>query len=103
MTSPRLWKTWRVSDSLLRSARSALPDAPEQHRKEFADFDSQFAEMLENNEHELALDFLQEMAGLVQTKGGFWKQLEQAAVNMDLDDRVPFFRSEFNKALLTMK
>jgi len=99
MTSPQLWKTWKVSDALLRRARVALPNPDAESKEEFARLDGQFAEMLDHNEHELALDFIEEMGLIAQPRGGFWKDLERAAENMELVDRIPRIRSEFDKAL----
>lgn len=103
MTSPRLWKTWKVSDALLRRARLALPNPDPSSKQEFDRLDGQFTEMLENNEHELALDMLEEMGLIAQPRGGFWKDLERAAANMELDGRIPRIRSEFDKALARIK
>jgi len=103
MTSPRLWKTWKVSDALLRRARLALPNPDAESKGEFTKLDKQFAEMLDHNEHELALDLIEEMGLIAQPRGGFWKDLERAAENMELEDRIPRIRSQFDKALARIK
>lgn len=61
--------------------------------------DNSFSEMLENNEHELALDVLEELGLICLPRGGFWRILERAALNMGLEDRVTRFRSEFYRSL----
>ncbi|MEM8947147.1 MAG: hypothetical protein AAGD11_18380 [Planctomycetota bacterium] len=99
MTNPKLWKTWKVSEILLRRARSALPEPPALEKDNFKQFDESFEEYLDHNEHEMALDMLEEMGGLCETRGGYWRDLERTAMNMGLDDRIAHFRSEFNKAL----
>jgi hypothetical protein len=103
MTSPRLWKRWKISDALLRRARLALPNPDTESKEEFAKLDRQFTEMLDHNEHELALDLIEEMGLIAQPRGGFWKDLERAAENMELEDRIPRIRSEFDKALAGIK
>lgn len=99
MTSPRLWKTWKVSESLLRRARTALPYPPSDVKIEFDRLDHALIEYLEHNEHELALDMLEEMGWICLPRGGFWKDLERAALNMGLENRIPAIRSQFEKAL----
>ncbi len=100
MFSFRLWKIWKGSESLLLKARAALPEVSLDHKDEFETKDKIFREFIDHNEHELALDVLEEMGVMTKPRGGFWKDLERAAVNMGLDDRVPSLRSEFDKALL---
>lgn len=99
MTSPRLWKIWKVSKSLLQRARASLPSPPEAAKTQFDRLDQSFTEYLDHNEHELALDMLEEMGTICSPSGGFWRDLERVALNMELVDRAPAFRSEFNKAL----
>lgn len=99
MVSPELWKRWKASDALLRGARLALPDVSDSRKEEFDRLDNTFAEMLDHNEYEVALDMIQEMGLIAQPRGGFWKDLERVAQLSDLDHRIPLFRSEFNKAL----
>ena len=76
-----------------------MPEVSDSSKEEFNKLDKQFAEMLDHNEHELALDILEEMGLIAQPRGGFWRDLERAAENMGLNDRVPRIRSEFDKAL----
>lgn len=99
MSSPRLWKTWRVSVTLLRHARASLPPPSASVTTDFDRLDQNFAEYLEHNEHELALNTLEEMGKLCLPRGGFWRDLERAANNMGLTSRVADLRVEFNKAL----
>jgi len=75
-----LFKRWKVSETLLKRAHAALPRP-------------------ESDEHELALDTLEELGDLVATRGGFWKDLMRAAENMTLLDRIPKLQKKFDDAL----
>jgi hypothetical protein len=99
MTSPRLWKTWKVSESLLRRAKTSLPAPPIDAKVDFDRLEESFQEFLERNEHELAMDMLEEMGKICLPRGGFWKDMERVALNMGLENRVAALRSEFDKAL----
>jgi len=99
MSSLHLRKIWKVSDTLLRRAREALPPPNKKSQIQFDRFDGHFREYLDHNEHELALDMLEEMGQLVPSRGGFWKDLERAARNMELEGRIPFFEEQFATAI----
>lgn len=71
--------------------------------EQFRALEKSFVEYLEHNEHELALDMLQEMGELVETRGGFWKDLIRAAENMKLLNRIPYFERKFEEALLRLQ
>ena len=72
-------------------------------KEEFERLDAQFFDMLEHNEHELALDMLEEIGWITQPRGGFWKDLIRAATNMKLEGRIPRLKAEFDKALARIK
>jgi hypothetical protein len=55
---------------------------------------TQYHEFLEHNELELALDILEELGHLISARGGFWRDLERAAENMGLADRLLAFREK---------
>jgi hypothetical protein len=55
--------------------------------------------MLDHNELELALDALEHAGSLVPTRGGFWKDLERAATNMELIARASQLRRRFQETL----
>ena len=94
---------WKISEALLRRAHEALPPPQEYAQEQFITLEKEFLEYLEHNEHELALDMLQELGGLVQPRGGFWKDLIRAAENMELPNRIPFFEREFREALSRLR
>jgi hypothetical protein len=56
---------------------------------------ARYHEFLEHNEFELALDTLEEIGNLVACRGGFWRDLERAAENMALVERLPKLRKNF--------
>jgi hypothetical protein len=95
MPDPKLVKSWKITETLLERARRALPVG---HEQGYAALLTQYREFLEHNELGLALDILEEMGHLVSAPGGFWRDLERAAENMDLADRVLAFRKAFSEA-----
>lgn len=86
-----------ISEALLGRARYALVCDPETLQEEFDRLDRDYAEALQANEHELALNALEDMGLLVYPRGRFWRDMERAALNMQLIERAAFFRSEFHK------
>ena len=93
-----LVKRWKISETLLKRAHSALP-RPENDDPTFLELERQFTEYVEHNEHELALDTLEDLGDLVAPRGGFWKDLMRAAENMTLLDRIPKLQKKFDEAL----
>lgn len=87
-----------ISAALLRQAHRALP-RPTKDEARFAHLEKEFFEYLDHNEHELALDMLQELGELAEPRGGFWKDLIRAAENMELPKRVPHFQQKYHEAL----
>jgi hypothetical protein len=99
MADAKLEKSWIITETLLKRARRALPDPSEQHEQEFATLLAQYREFLEHNEFGLALDTLEELGHLMPCRGGFWRDLERAADNMGLVDKLPALREAFSDAL----
>lgn len=99
MTTPELWKQWKVTEAHLRSAHRALPELPTEVAAEFERLQSEFSSFLDHNELELALDMLQELGELVTCRGGFWRDLERAAESMSLPNRMPYFRTRFEQSI----
>jgi hypothetical protein len=93
-----LIKRWKISETLLKRAHAAMP-RPENDNPTFIALEKQFAEYLEHNEHELALDTLEELGDLVSPRGGFWKDLMRAAENMTLLDRIPELQKRFDDTI----
>jgi len=98
MSDPELVKSWKVTETLLERARHALPDAPVDHEQACIALLAQYREFLEHNELELALDVLEELGHLISARGGFWRDLERAAENMGLLDRLPALQKAFSQA-----
>ena len=96
--NPALFKRWKISETLLKRAREALP-RPQTELPEFTALEKEFAEYLDHNEHELALNALEGLGDLVAPRGGFWRDLMRAAENMELLDRIPQFQRKFDQAL----
>ena len=96
MSNSKLVKSWKVTETLLERARRALPA---RHEQEYAALVTQYREFLEHNELELALDILEELGHLISARGGFWRDLERAAENMGLVNRLPALRKAFSEAL----
>ena len=99
MADVALFKRWKISEALLNRAHRALPRPDKSAEDQFGALEKQFFEYLTHNEHELALDMLQEAGDLVAPRGGFWKDLIRAAENMGLSKRIPYFESRFQDAL----
>jgi len=99
MPDAKLVKSWKITETLLERARGALPAAPMQHEQEAAALLAQYREFLEHNELGLALDILEELGYLISARGGFWRDLERAAENMGLVDRLPALRKAFTDTL----
>jgi hypothetical protein len=99
MTDVKLLKSWKITETLLERARHALPEASEQHKQEYAALLAEYHEFLAHNELELALNRLEELGHLIPCRGGFWRDLERAAENMGLVDRLPALRKAFSDAL----
>lgn len=94
-----LFKRRKISETLLTRARAALPRLIDED-VQFSELEKEFQESLERNEHELALDALEEMGDLVESRGGFWKDLIRVAENMELVHRIPNLQKKFDEALL---
>jgi hypothetical protein len=99
MADSRLEKSWSVTRTLLSRAKDALPVPPSEARAEFEETLAEYERMLGHNELELALDALEHAGGLVLARGGFWKDLERAATNMELVARASQLRRRFQEAL----
>ncbi|HEY6925255.1 MAG TPA: hypothetical protein VI653_17400 [Steroidobacteraceae bacterium] len=99
MPDAKLLKSWKITETLLERARCALPVAPAQHQQESAALLAQYQAFLKQNELGLALDILEEIGHLVCACGGFWRDLERAAKNMGLEDKLPRLRKAFSDAL----
>jgi hypothetical protein len=96
MSDSKLVKSWEVTETLLERAQRLLPAL---HEQGSAALLIQCREFLQHNELELALDTLEELGHLISAPGGFWRDLERAAENMGLIDRLPAFRKAFAEAL----
>jgi hypothetical protein len=88
-----------MSKSLLKRAHRMLPRPDLKDEEQFCHFENEFFEFLEHNEHELALDKLENLGKLVLPRGGFWKTLIRAATNMDLIRKVPYYEEKYSEVL----
>jgi len=95
MPDAKLVKGWKITRTLLERARHALPG---RHEPEYAVLLTRYHDFVEHNELELALDVLVELGQLTSARGGFWHDLERAAENMGLTDKLPAFRAAFAEA-----
>ena len=94
MNNPRLWKQWGIVTALLEDARRYLVSAPK-----FAEHGStsliQFDEYLAHNELGLALEEMASLGRGMECKAMFWRELQQAAQVMELNDVAEEFHQEF--------
>jgi hypothetical protein len=95
MPDAKIVKSWKITETLLERARRALSARDE---RQYAALLSRYREFMEHNELGLALDILEELGHLVSARGGFWRDLERAAENMGLAERLPAFRKAFSEA-----
>jgi len=91
MPSPELIKQWKATTTLLQRARHTITDQSAQVSK----LQNEFAKYLENNELELAMNMLEEIAELIPCREKFWRDLERAAQMMGLSERAKEFRTRF--------
>ena len=103
MANVALIKRWKVSEALLKRAHRALPSPEKKEENRFHALEKDFFSYLNHNEHELALDMLQELGEVVSPLGGFWKDLIRASENMELPKRVPYFQNKYDEALSRLK
>ena len=71
MPTPELVKRWRVTETLLERACRALPPPQDNAREEYNNLLIEYKKYIGHNEHELALDMLEEIGHLVPCRGGF--------------------------------
>jgi hypothetical protein len=103
MADVTLIKRWKVTEVLLKRAHKALPSPEHEEKEHFHALEKEFFDFLDHNEHELALDMLQELGDMLQPRGGFWKDLVRASENMELSNRVPYFDKKYDDALSLLK
>jgi hypothetical protein len=99
MSNVKLRKSWKITETLLERARRALPASFAAHEQQYAALLIQYGEFVAHNEFELALNVLEELGDLVSCRGGFWRNLERAAENMSLVEKLPNLRKRFSEAL----
>lgn len=99
VADPRLEKSWTITRTLLSRAKAALPLAPAGASAELEETLADYERLLNHNELELALDALEHAGGLVAARGGFWRDLERAAKNMQLVSRASQLRRRFQETL----
>ena len=97
MTSPELWKRWKVTEAHLDHVRRFLPPPSAEVAVEYERLLSDYRSYLGHNELELALDMLQELGDLISCPGGYWRNLERAAESMELHHRISYFRQKFEQ------
>ena len=90
MDRAELQRSWATTARYLTAARDQLPEVPAPGA-DGATL-SGFEECLHQNEMELALDELEDLALTNAPPAEFWRQLMRAAENMGLSERVVDFR-----------
>ncbi len=97
MNDPRLIKKWKAIEIQLIQAADFLlvPKLFELEQKNL----NEYQKYLRVNELELAMDELAAIAYEHGAKSGFWRRLQKAAKNMDLQDKVEEYEQAFHEAL----
>ncbi len=90
-------KNWKVTEALLRQAADFLLDPQEFNIPERSLAEQQ--DWSDIKELELAMLELGAVARKCGAKSGFWRRLQKAARQMDLQDKVAEYESEFQCAL----
>jgi hypothetical protein len=98
MTGADLRKLWTVVEALLERARNALAAPSPTHEAAYGALVARYHEYLQHNELELSLDALEELGNLASAPTTFWRDLEQAAITMQLEDRLPGLREKAQEA-----
>lgn len=87
----------------LKLATKTIPKPSTQIKNDYIRLIREHSEFLDQNEFEPALDRLEEIAGLIPCRGGFWRNLERAAQTLGLSNRATRYREEFKRALDRLK
>lgn len=87
MTNLEILKQWEITEKWLREARSALRSDVVTAKDQLENFE----EYLADNELELALEELAEVAGHSRQGRRFWDLMIQAARSMKLEGRADAF------------
>jgi hypothetical protein len=97
MADERLLKSWKVTEIMLNQASEFLlePDRFSLPEKEMVEYQNYLAV----NELEMAMLELEAVARKHGAKSGFWRRLQKAARQMELEDKVAEYEREFHKAL----
>ncbi len=97
MSDSRLTKHWKVVEVQLRQAADFLTE-PERFSipdRELRDYEG----YIDNNEFELAMDELAEIAIEYGCRSGFWRRIKKAAIQMELKDKAKEYERQFHKSL----
>ena len=97
MVDPKLVKKWKAIEVMLVQAAEFLlePNRFKLEQKELKDYQ----EYLRANELQLAMEELEAIAYRYGARSGFWRRLQKAAINMNLQDKVEEYEQAFHEAL----
>jgi hypothetical protein len=89
--SPKETKRRSAAITLLLRARDAvgIPSG------ELGELDADLAKSIEGDLPEMALKTLEKIAEEVPCRGGFWRDLERAALVLEMKEKAEYFRSRF--------
>lgn len=90
-------KHWKIIEVQLRQVSEFLvePDRFSIWEKEFQDYEG----YIDNNEFELAMDELAEIALEFGCKSSFWRRLKKPALQMGVQEKAERYESYFHEAL----
>ncbi len=100
MTSLEQEKRLRAAVALWRPARRPHTDVSPRVTAPFEMLDTRFHESLARNEPAVALEIIEAMRRLTETRGGFWGDLIRATRCLQMDDRVSRLKTEFDAAII---
>ncbi|MFL0806649.1 MAG: hypothetical protein K6L60_05110 [Oceanobacter sp.] len=99
MTDTKHIKHWKIVEVQLRQASGFLfePERFSIPEKELQDYEDYI--YIDNNEFELAMDELAEIALEFGCKSSFWRRLKKPALQMELQEKANQYEKCFHEAL----
>jgi len=99
MVDPSLVKRWKIVETCLERARRSLTIVLTAPSERDALGLKAFDKYLDHNELGLAMDTLASIGSEHKCRGGFWRDLERAALQMDLHGQAAEYRERFADAI----
>ena len=99
MPDAHLLKKWKTIEALLAASRKHLALAAAGQGDRLGAELRRFEDYMQHNELELALEELVAVGAEYRCRGDFWRELERAAIVMELHERAAQLRAAFTASL----